>query len=57
MNKKWTQNDLIQEDDYEQDIDEVNTSPLLAKLEKDDKCKHKTNTARAFKHQKNLYHK
>ena len=39
MNKKWSQNDLIQEDNYEQDIDEVNTSPLLAKLEKDYKGK------------------
>ena len=57
MNKKWSQNDLIQEDDYEQDIDEVDTSPLLSKLEKDDKCKHKSSPARAFKYQKHLNHK
>ena len=57
MNKKWSQNDLIQEDDYEQDIDKVDTSPLLAKLEKDDKCKHKSSPARAFKYQKHLNHK
>ena len=56
MNKKWSQNDLIQEDNYEQDINEVDTSPLLSKLEKDDKCKQKSSPARPFKYQKNLNH-
>ena len=54
MDNKWSQNDLIKENNDEQDIDKVNAPPLLAELEKNYKSKQKTSIAREFKNLKNL---
>ena len=51
---EWSHNDFIQEDNDEQDIDKVNTSPLHAKFVKDHKRKHKSSIARVFKYQEIL---
>ena len=51
---EWSHNDFIQEDNDEQDIDKVNTSPLHAKFVKDHKRKQKFSIARVFQYQEIL---
>ena len=54
MNKEWSHNDLIKENNDEEDIDKVNAPPLLAELEKNYEGKQESSITRVFKNRKNL---
>ena len=54
MNKEWSHNDLIKENNDEEDIDKVNAPPLPAELEKNYEGKQKSSITRVFKNCKNL---